>query len=77
MTQARLGCAQFENQRRLAEMVLGEDAASLGGPMANSGGWLRASDETHCSITNLSITRAATSLLFCLAVDDLLGLLYK
>jgi hypothetical protein len=29
-------------------MVLGADAAALGGPVANSGGWLRASDETHC-----------------------------
>jgi hypothetical protein len=39
---------QFEYERRLAEMVLGADAAALGGPVANSGGWLRASDETHC-----------------------------
>jgi hypothetical protein len=29
-------------------MVLGADADVLGGLMANSTGWLGASDETHC-----------------------------
>jgi hypothetical protein len=39
---------QFEYERSVAELVLGCDAAALGGPVANSGGWLKASDETHC-----------------------------
>jgi hypothetical protein len=39
---------QFGYERRVAEMVLGCDAAALGGAVANSGGWLKASDETHC-----------------------------
>lgn len=39
---------QFEYQLRLARMVLGNDASALGGLVSNSGGWLGASDETHC-----------------------------
>lgn len=39
---------QFVYEVRVAELVLGSDAPLLGGPVANSGGWLQASDETHC-----------------------------
>jgi hypothetical protein len=39
---------QFEYELDVARLVLGSDADVLGGLMANSTGWLGASDETHC-----------------------------
>lgn len=39
---------QFEFELAVARMVLGPDADQLGGLLANSTGWLGASDETHC-----------------------------
>ena len=39
---------QFEFELAVARMVLGPDADVLGGLLANSTGWLGASDETHC-----------------------------
>jgi hypothetical protein len=39
---------QFEFELAVARMVLGPDAEVLGGLLANSSGWLGASDETHC-----------------------------
>jgi hypothetical protein len=39
---------QFEFELAVARMVLGPDAEVLGGLLANSRGWLGASDETHC-----------------------------
>jgi len=41
-------CVQFEFELSVARMVLGPDADVLGGLLANSSGWLGASDETHC-----------------------------
>lgn len=41
-------CLQFEFELAVARMVLGPDAEVLGGLLANSSGWLGASDETHC-----------------------------
>jgi hypothetical protein len=43
-------------------MVLGTDAATLGGAVANSGGWLKASDETHCGkMVALQVRRCYSS----------------
>jgi hypothetical protein len=39
---------QFQYELAVARMVLGNDADVLGGLLANSSGWLGASDETHC-----------------------------
>lgn len=39
---------QFQYELAVASMVLADDADKLGGLLANSSGWLGASDETHC-----------------------------
>jgi hypothetical protein len=41
-------CVQFDFELDVARMVLGPDADELGGLLANSTGWLGASDKTHC-----------------------------
>jgi hypothetical protein len=43
-----LPCVQFEHDLAMAQLVLGSDLEALGGPVAHSGGWLRASDDAHC-----------------------------
>lgn len=45
---AALLLPQFQYELAVARMVLADDADELGGLLANSSGWLGASDETHC-----------------------------
>ena len=53
---------QFEFELAVARMVLGPDADVLGGLLANSTGWLGASDETHCGkMATLKVCRFSHS----------------
>jgi hypothetical protein len=59
---------QFDFELAVARMVLGPDADELGGLLANSTGWLGASDEIHCgkmATLKVSIGASACTHLVC------------